>query len=257
MSGNSTLKVFPTPLLAILLCIAFGLFDAKGAQIPNREIATSTPISTVPFLGCKSDGQVGPLPPPGRPDRIIEIDPQATQQLTYYKAEYGEGVLGPRGWSCFGFYGSSGAILLITPDPTIIDLSFKSTSGSAIQMTERSGDTSGRFEVAKIAARVFPAQKSFVDQVIREGIMSASDFPIGPYPADRMVYRSARMVEYETPPQSEGLGTQSRLEKNGDSIRGVAILHGDTPDLLQLAVRLPSNMDNIASRIIQQFEQGN
>ena len=36
---------------------------------------------------------------------------------------------------------------------------------------------------------------------------------------------------------------------------GVAILQGDTPDLLLLTVRLPPNMADLASGIIQQVER--
>jgi len=113
-----------------------------------------------------------------------------------------------------------------------------------------------RFEWLHVA-RVFPSLKRFVDDVIREGIWGASDFPSGPYPADRLVYRSVRIVEYETPPHAEGLGTRTRMEPNDDPMCGVALLRGDTPNLLQLAVRLPSTMTDLEARIIQQFELEN
>jgi hypothetical protein len=109
-------------------------------------------------------------------------------------------------------------------------------------------------------ARVFPAHRSFVRKVIAEDIEPASNFPSGPYPNDKLNYKSKEFVEYQTPPQTEGLGTQSRLLKNADPIGGIAMLvgedpkTGEPPSLLFLAVRLPSQMTNLTSAIIQQTE---
>jgi hypothetical protein len=228
------------------------LFILMIATVQMSWSQTKAPLSAaVPFVGCKSNGQVGPQPAPDRPDKVPEVDAKVSQRLAYYKAESGSGVLGPLGWNCFGFYGSDGTTLLVTPGP----VTDRMTAGPAIQLTERAGDTSGRFEVARVAARIFPAQRDFVQRVIDEGIAPASDFPQGPYPTDRLVYRGDRVVEYETPPRAQGLGTISRLEPNNDAIRGVAILQNDTPDLLLLAMRLPSNMSDLAAIIIQQIEK--
>ena len=117
------------------------------------------------------------------------------------------------------------------------------------------GDTSGRFEVAKVAARVFPDQRAYVERIIAEGIEPASDFPFGPYPTDRLVYRGERMVEDETPALSQGLGTASRMRPNDSPIRGVAILQGNTPDLLIAAVRLPQNLNDLSPAILSQIER--
>jgi hypothetical protein len=45
-----------------------------------------------------------------------------------------------------------------------------------------------------------------------------------------------------------------RLQASDYPIDGVAILHGDTPDLLLLTVRLPAEMHDLASHIIRQVE---
>jgi hypothetical protein len=129
--------------------------------------------------------------------------------------------------------------------------------GPAIQVAEISGETSGRFEVARVIARIFPARKAFVQSVIKEGTEPASEFPYGPYPKDKLTIRSDRIVEYQTPPRSEGLGTISRLQTNDYPIDGVAILQGQTPDLLVLTVRLPSDMNDLTLHIIQQIERDN
>lgn len=104
-------------------------------------------------------------------------------------------------------------------------------------------------------ARVFPSRHELVRKVIEEGIEPANLFPSGPYPKDKLTYRSKDRVEYETPAETDGVGTQSRLLKNADPIYGVAILVGGAPDLAYLAVRLPPEMMDLAPLIIQQVER--
>jgi hypothetical protein len=79
-------------------------------------------------------------------------------------------------------------------------------------------------------ARVFPAHKAFVTRVIEEGIEPADSFQSGPYPRDKLAYKNNEIVEYQTPAQTDGLGTNSRLQKNRNPIRGSAILIGNAPD---------------------------
>ncbi|HVN17333.1 MAG TPA: hypothetical protein VMU05_01125 [Dongiaceae bacterium] len=96
----------------------------------------------------------------------MAISAGAAERLAYYKAEYGVGVLAPRGWHCFGTYGSNGATLYVSPDPInaadLLSTSWKGFAGPAIQISVAEGGTSGRFEVAKTIARVFPKHKAFV-----------------------------------------------------------------------------------------------
>jgi hypothetical protein len=190
--------------------------------------------------------------------KVFSIGREKARRLAYYKAKEGVGVLAPRGWFCFGTYGSNGSSLYVGPQPmdadTLISSSWQGFAGPAVQMSVQSGGTSGRFGVARTIARVFPAHKAFVREVIAEGLEPASDFPFGPYPNDKLVYKNKEMVEYETPAHADGLGTASRLQKNGDAIRGVAILVGEDPDLLSLSVRLPHEMDDLTPVIIQQVE---
>jgi hypothetical protein len=57
---------------------------------------------TIPFIGCKSDGQVGPLDAPtGHAPTghapAVKLPADAARRLAYYKAENGTGVsLWPR-----------------------------------------------------------------------------------------------------------------------------------------------------------------
>jgi hypothetical protein len=69
-----------------------------------------------------------------------------------------------------------------------------------------------------------------------------------------LTYKSNRVVEYETPAQTDGLGTQSWLKRNGRPIEGVAMLVGQTPDLLRLSVRLPPELNGLRGVIVHQVE---
>jgi len=227
--------------------VAVGLFQIllAIALFPSTFVRVQ---SAVPFQGCKGDGQVGPLPAPAIPDKTIRLDSNVAQRMTYYKAESGPGVLAPRGWNCVGSLGSAGSTLIVAP-------SIEKLTGPAIIVRSINGETSGRFDVAQVMARLFPSHRSFVQSVIDEGVLRASDFPSGPYPADRLLRRSDKIVEYETPARSEGLGTFTGLPQNGDPIRGVTILNEQPVGVFLLALRLPPNMNDLSTVIIQEVER--
>jgi len=202
--------------------------------------------SDVPFVGCPSDGQIGPLSAPKGKAQQIQIAPEAAGRLAWYKAKNAPGVLAPRNWHCFGTYGSSGATLYVSPEPINSKLLFSSEwkgfRGPAIEISSMNGGTSGRFEVAQKIARLFPAHIDFVRQVIAEGIEPASDFPSGPYPKDKLTYLTRTLVSFETPALSKGLGTDSRLQPNEQAIQGFVFLsmqpNDDAYDI-SLAIRTP------------------
>ena len=232
---------------------------SSTCQTTRQGSGQEVPVVRVPFVGCSADGQTGPVPAPKGINKVVQIDASAAQKLAYYKDQYTLGVLAPRGWYCFGMYGSSGSTLFVTPQPIKTNDLFSTTwkiIGPGIQVREGNGETSGRFEVAQFIARVFPAERAFVQHVIKEGLMPASAFPLGPFPNDKLAYKSDWMVEYQTPPHSEGLGTMSRLQASDYPVRGVAILKGQMPpDLLFLAVRLPPDISDLTSYIIQDLEK--
>jgi hypothetical protein len=178
------------------------------------------------------------------------------ERLAYYKAKFGIGVLAPRGWHCFSTYGSSGENLFVSPDPigskTSLSLNWQGFTGPAVQISVFDGGTSGRFEVAKVIARVFPAYKAFAQKVIAEGSEPASDFSSGPYPSDKLTYSGKNIVEFETPGSVQGLGTDSRLQMNASPIDGVAIIGGKDTDLTLLTARFSdSDRDLIAAMVAQ------
>jgi len=61
-------------------------------------------------------------------------------------------------------------------------------------------------------------------------------------------------VEFQTPANTTGLGTQSRLAANSRPIHGVAILSGKEPDLVQLSMRLPNRNPSLEQAIIDRLK---
>jgi hypothetical protein len=169
------------------------------------------------------------------------------------------GVLAPRGWHCFETYGSDGSNLYVTPatlnSADLFSDKWKGIASYGIQLSESTGDTSGRFAVAQIIARVFPVHWDFVRQVIAEGIQPATSFPYGSYPGDRLTYKNNETVEYVTPANADGLGTESFLVKDADPISGVALLTGKELSLTHLSARLPPGISDLLPVIIRQVEQ--
>jgi hypothetical protein len=131
---------------------------------------------------------------------------------------------------------------------------WKGFAGPAIQLSVSNGDTFGRFEVAKTIARVFPDYSDFVRRVMSEGVEPANSFPSGPFRTDKLIRRSKNVIEFQTPPNARGLGTESRLIQNDAPISGVAVLFGPEPNLMKLSLRLPPEFDHLVKAVIQQAE---
>ena len=206
----------------------------------------------VPFVGCPSDGQMGPVAAPKSGPKMVNIDPAAAKALAWYQARDSEGALAPRGWKCFGLYGSSGVGLAIAPSGALNDVS-RPIAGPAVVLSHDFGGTSGRFAVAKTAARVFSdKEKAFVASVIAEGIEPKENFPTGPYPADALTYKTPTTVEFVTPAGKDGLGTADRLARAALPVVGLARIvdSPDGPDLYLLSARLPAAQASLAPAIV-------
>ncbi|WP_148291742.1 hypothetical protein [Novosphingobium sp. B-7] len=204
----------------------------------------------VPFVGCRSDGQTGPLAAPRNDDHAPKVPAQLAPRLAWYASNTTGGVLAPRGWRCFELYGSNGSVLMLSPSGLGADPFSAKLIGPAIQVSISLGDTSGRFEAARIAARVFPERKAFVESVMAEGIAPRSQFPFGPYPYDSIQRFNRDYVTFETPAHREGLGTMTRLRPSADPIRGLVWMDTDN-NATVLAVRLAPAQRNLSDYIIR------
>ena len=249
-----------TGTLALILAAALAACGKSPSNASaNVTLATSIPRSgIVPFVGCPQDGQSGPSPAPSGPPHQTQISADAAQRLAFYSGDGQRGVLAPRGWRCFGVYGSDGAQLYVTPDAIVSVMAdtWPAGAGPAIEVAWSAGDTSGRFTVAQAIMRMFPSHSAFAQGVIAEGAEPASQFPAGPFATDKLVRVSDTVVEYETPADAQGVGTTfSRLTASPSGpIGGAAALVGATPNLAFLAIRLTPDTQSLSRPIIQQFE---
>jgi hypothetical protein len=224
----------------------------------GSTIALAQPSETVavPFVGCAGDGQTGAIEAPAA-GATPRLDAATAEQLAYYASE-DLAVLAPRGWHCFELYGSDGALLIVTPERHRANDLFDAKAkllGPAVVLSQSFGGTSGRFAVAKVAARLFPSARAFVQQVIDEGVVAKEEFANEPYPDDMLTRRSDTEVEFVTSANRDGLGTDGRVAKNDQPISGVAILltDGDN-DLIKLETRLPADLYQLTPTIIVSVE---
>ena len=250
------MKTLQSHLSFALSSLILFLFVAPPSS--SSQPSPTPPTADVPFVGCKSDGQMGPMKAPTGKSKTLPIPAANAERLAYFQGYNGISVLAPRGWYCFSTYGSNGESLFVSSEPInatqLLSSDWKGFTNPVIQLSVSVGDTSGRFEVARFIARVFPAHKDFVENVIAEGIEPNESFPSGVYPNDKLTYLTNEMVEYQTPANADGLGTSSRLLKTSAPISGVAILLGEETDLLHLSIRLPAYMQDLAPIITHQTE---
>ena len=220
---------------------------------------------SVPYVGCPGDGQTGPYAATKGSSKSVNLQPEIANKLAWYeyKGDAGQiGTLGPRGWNCFVTVGSNGETLYVAPEALdsakLLDHKYwKGFTGPAIQLSGSDGGTSGRFEVARTVARVFPAYRNYARKIIAEGFGPASDYPFGPFPSDHLTYKSKKLVEFTTPSRHKGLGTMSWLLPSDQPIIGFALLTiGSDIDteLLQLSLRLPDSLSFLSTNLIQQAE---
>lgn len=217
-----------------------------SAGLGCSALAQTVPV---PFVGCVSDGQIGPKPAP-MTSRGPRLPVAVASRLAWYASD-DLGVLAPRGWKCVGLYGSNGSILLVVPDDArqLTPGRDQPIKGEGIQLDVSFAETSGRFEAAKIAARLFPNRQAFVDAVASEGIWPKEAFINGSFPHDRASRLGPDQVSFETPANEEGMGTMSRLEKSEDPIQGIAKMN-ENNDATLLVVRLNPVARDLARTIL-------
>lgn len=192
---------------------------------------------TVPFIGCPSDGQAGPIPPPTGKTRKIGVSFKLPGKVAFFKGVQGIGVFAPAGWHCFVSYGSAGATTIVSAHalPTS-GMPPRDLGAPTIDISSYAGDTSGRFNVAILGHMLFPdVSKDFVKKVEDEGILSKAQIEKIAYPTDKLTYLNKTLVQFETPANAKVLGNGYLNDatpllslvswNDGDDGVGVSILH--------------------------------
>lgn len=188
------------------------------------------PLEQVDFVGCPADGQVGEVAPPqGEPKNAV-LDGVSPDSIAFYKGERAAGAFAPSGWHCRVWYGSSGSTLIVTPEPIEgAQSQLPKFSTPAVEVASILGGTSGRFSVAAYASRLFPLPAAlFIQKVKDEGAVPDSD--LGAYPNDSVSILSNLVVEFKTPANTRGVGTDGALDPSGDPISGLAVLDESKPE---------------------------
>jgi hypothetical protein len=226
-----------------LSCAASGA--AEISEIQQRPPAVDCPVND--------------QPPPAKPQTglsmAVPLDPRLSAQIAYYSAAHTPGVYAPKGWSCRAWDGSNGSILVVTPTriaPPYFPLPVITGPGVVVQSSDAEG--SGRFHVAIVAAQLFPlVGDEFIARVRQEHLIADSSFNAEPYPDDQVQYLSDRLVQFTTPPNRAGLGTDGMFETSDLAVRGLIILNLEdaTNSLTEVRVRLAGGLNSIAAAIVQ------
>jgi hypothetical protein len=110
--------------------------------------------------------------------------------------------------------------------------------------------------VAEAITRLFPKRLAFAREVLE---FFPDSFPLvpPPYTGDVLARKSDQVVEFMTPANTDGMGTQGWLKPADSTIRGVVVLLDDPrmPDVLRVSVRLPNDLAMLAPAIVAQAER--
>ena len=229
----------PAPLGAwggALWLFCFSPVSAQSPAIPQR----------VPALLCPVNEEMGSARPLAGESMPAPVQQALAEQITYYKAEGSPGVYAPKGWSCRAWDGSSGSTVLVTPRPIAPPyLPLPVITGPAVMIQTWDLGSSGRFHIAMVAAQLFPLLgEELITQVRQEHLISDSSFDIESHPDDQVSHPTDRLLEYTTPANRTGLGTNGLLEMSNLPIRGLTILNpeADVSALTEVRVRLPPDL---------------
>lgn len=211
--------------------------------------------SVVPFVGCFSDGQAGPGSAPKGVPKSVAVDSQLAQRIAYYKGDQSSGVFAPRGWHCRVWYGSAGSTILAAPVATDTTR-FEPTSilGDAIELESRAAGTSGRFDVAAYATRLFPSRlKHYIESVRSEGLGFSPDSALARFAKDTVRLIAPLEAAFVTPARARGLGTDWVIAPSAAPIYGYAVIEEseDEPDMSLLRVRLTGPQGNLRQVIME------
>ncbi|WP_146074038.1 hypothetical protein [Methylobacterium sp. 190mf] len=198
-------------------------------------------------------------PPPRTSPTTRVLIPQGTAaSLAFFttSSDAAHGVLAPRAWSCHAQSGSNGDVLYVVPPDAVFDPVNGGYRGPMVRRRFADGATSGRFEVARVAGRLFPQARGFAERVRDEGVDEPGTYAFSPWPHDRIQRLSKTVVTFATPGGTRGLGHPGGPPYGLEETSGVVVFEtsadGD-PALLRLDVRLGSGTDLLASAIATAF----
>lgn len=183
-----------------------------------------------------------------------QVDESMSGRVSYYQS-LDLAVLAPTGWRCVGGSSDAGVWLAVAPNLEVGPATAGAgLDGDAVYVEEIYSETrSGEIAIAKIVSRLFPQNKDFVDNVIKENDLNPSDFPHNISVSDIIKNVSSDIVEFETQSNSEGEGTVGLVRKNKNSIRGAYVWENKkSGDLIFIDVR-NSDADGVVN-IIKEFE---
>jgi hypothetical protein len=204
------------------------------AQTPDAKVA-------VPFVGCPSEGQAGPLDPPIGSPKLVALPAVLAEQIAFYEGRQAPGAFAPRGWHCQVVYGSSGGFLVVTPTPPDFSRRVQSeVRGRAVEVEYVGGEGSGRFRVA-----------AYADPESTRDVLASL-----PHANDSVSSVTRTVARFTTPAHTEGMGTDCSLAPGDDRVRGVAILHTDEGFYLTvLRVRLGSTSHDLEAAVLRLNER--
>ncbi len=223
----------------------------------QQPACAAEPLRAPNVVGCPSDGMSGPVPAPARKSAPM-LHASLAGRVSYYASPGGMAVLAPSGWHCLQLYGSGGANLFVTPSAHAeaeLYADHAPLSGPVVLLQRINGWTSGRDQVARVAARLYPTRPDLVRRAEEDEPDMPHDFPSGPYPADTLVRHGPADVEYATPAGRSGMGTDGRLAVGGTLVTGAAVLTAQG-NLVKVDVRLPPSLAWLAQPIVAQVRAG-
>ncbi len=235
------------------------LAQAYWSSRPNAFRQPQLVSAEVPVVGCPVSGMADDVAPPRTPPSTRVLVPQgAAASLAYFttREDASRGVLGPRSWSCHGQSGSDGDVLYVVPGDAVLDQENGGYKGPMVRRRVAEGSTSGRFEVARVAGRIFPQARRFAEGVRSEGMDEPGTYAFTSWPSDRVERLDDGVAAYATPGGAQGTGRQGKPPYGPDETTGVVVFEtsseGD-PYLLQLDVRLGGAADLPSTAIVTAF----
>jgi hypothetical protein len=234
-------------------CAAGGVVETAAAQQPLPvPLQMSLPV---PLVDCPTNDQPGTARARVGVSMPAPVDGRMAEQVAFYRSLDSPGVYAPRGWSCHGWDGSNGTILVVTPhrlEPPFYPLPV--IGGPAVVIQSSDAGSSGRFHVAIVAAQLFALiADEFIATVRQEHVISDSALQAEPHPNDQIQYISDRLVQFTTPANRTGLGTDGLFEPSDWAVRGLIVLNleRDVNSLTEVRVRLPAALNAVAATVLQ------